>query len=249
MNMVIKTMKSLAIELNNLSKSYGAHHVLSEIDLAVNTGEYIGLVGVNGSGKTTMMKCMLDFCAITSGSIRLFGIEHTDIAAREQLVFLPEKFLPPYYLTGMNFLDYMASLNGTVINTGRIEELLNVLDLDQSSLSRPVRQYSKGMAQKLGLIACLESDKGLFLFDEPMSGLDPKARAYLKQHLLDLKQQGKTLFFSTHLLADVEALCDRLAILHKGKLQFVGTPEECCHQYQCNNLEQAYIACVSGNEK
>ena len=240
-------MEPVAIEINQLSKSYGTHNVLNDIDLAVNAGEYIGLVGVNGSGKTTLMKCMLDFCAISSGTIRLFGKEHTNIAAREQLVFLPEKFMPPYYLTGMNFLDYMARLNGTISNVGRIDELLKVLDFDQSALSKPVRQYSKGMAQKLGLIACLQSDKALFLFDEPMSGLDPKARAYLKQHLLDLKQLGKTLFFSTHLLVDVETLCDRLAILHRGKICFIGTPDECRNQYQCDNLEQAYLACVADN--
>lgn len=241
-------MESLAIEINKLSKSYGTHHVLSEIDLAVNNGEYISLVGVNGSGKTTLMKCMLDFCAISSGSIRLFGKEHTNIAAREQLVYLPEKFLPPYYLTGMNFLDYMAKLNDSDSNVGEIKELLKVLDLDQSALSKPVRHYSKGMAQKLGLIACLQSNRSLFLFDEPMSGLDPKARAYLKQHLLDIKQLGKTLFFSTHLLVDVETLCDRFAILHKGKIHFIGTPDECREQFQSDNLEQAYIACVSENE-
>lgn len=241
-------MQPLAIEINKLSKSYGTHPVLIEIDMSVNTGEYIGLIGVNGSGKTTLMKCMLDFCAITSGSIRLFGIEHTNITAREQLVFLPEKFLPPYYLTGMNFLDYMANLNGTESNVKEIEELMKVLDLDRSALSKPVRQYSKGMAQKLGLIACLQSNKTLFLFDEPMSGLDPKARAYLKQYLLDLKQHGNTLFFSTHLLVDVEILCDRLAILHKGKIQFIGTPDECHDQYQCDSLEQAYLVCVSDNE-
>ena len=240
-------MEPVAIEIDNLSKSFGNHHVLREIELVVNSGEYIGLVGVNGSGKTTMMKCMLDFCAISSGSIRLFGLEHTNISAREQLVFLPEKFMPPYYLSGMDFLDYMANLNGTVSDINRIEELLKVLDLDQSALSKPVRQYSKGMAQKLGLIACLQSGKALFLFDEPMSGLDPKARAYLKEYLLNLKQHDKTLFFSTHLLVDVETLCDRLAILHRGKIRFIGTPEECRHQFQSDNLEQAYLACVSDN--
>ncbi len=100
------------------------------------------------------------------------------------------------------------------------------------------------MAQKLGLIACLLSNKQLLLFDEPMSGLDPRARAYLKQYLLELKQKGKTLFFSTHLLVDVEALCDRVAILHQGEIRFIGTPEECCNHYEREDLEQAYLACV-----
>jgi ABC-2 type transport system ATP-binding protein len=100
------------------------------------------------------------------------------------------------------------------------------------------------MAQKLGLATCLMSEKDLMVLDEPMSGLDPKARAYLKQHLLELKQGGKTVFFSTHMLADIEVLCDRIAILHDGSIRFSGTTEECTEMFQANDLEQAYLTCV-----
>ena len=154
--------------------------------------------------------------------------------------------MPHYYLTGRDFLVYMSELHGVGYCNVKVAELLRVLDLDQSALSKPVRQYSKGMGQKLGLAACLLSNKELMVFDEPMSGLDPRARAYLKRFLLELKQSGNTLFFSTHLLSDVEALCDRVAILHAGKIHFIGTPQECCRKYQADDLEQAYLACVGG---
>ena len=239
-------MQETAIQINKLSKSYGVHNVLSEINLSVPAGEFIGLVGVNGAGKTTLIKCMLDFCLLTSGAIEIFGVRHEKTNARERLIFLPEKFMPPYYLTGRDFLHYMANLHGREYNEVKTTELLKILDLDSSALAKSVRQYSKGMAQKLGLIACLLSDKDLFVFDEPMSGLDPKARAYLKHYLLELKQAGKTLFFSTHLLADVDALCDRVAILHAGKIHFIGTPQACCQEYKTDDLEQAYLACVGG---
>jgi len=238
-----------AISFTEVQKNFGEHEVLQSINLTIQKGEYVALVGVNGAGKTTLVKCMLDFCALTSGTINIFGLSHTNVLARERMVYLPEKFLPPYYLTGKNFLNYMVNLYGKEYDDSRVEELLEILDLAKSALSKPVRQYSKGMAQKLGLIACLLSDKELFLFDEPMSGLDPKARAYLKQYLLKLKQKGKTLFFSTHLLVDVETLCDRVAILHAGKIHFIGTPDECCQQYQCDDLEQAYLACVGGSRE
>jgi ABC-2 type transport system ATP-binding protein len=104
------------------------------------------------------------------------------------------------------------------------------------------------MSQKIGLAACLLSNKDFLVLDEPMSGLDPKARAYLKRYLRSLKDQGKTLFFSTHMLNDVEMICDKVAILHEGKLQFVGSPSDCCTRYETNDFEQAYLRCVGGEK-
>jgi ABC-2 type transport system ATP-binding protein len=125
-----------------------------------------------------------------------------------------------------------------------IAEIFKVLDLELSALKKSVRHYSKGMAQKLGLASCFLSQRPMLLFDEPMSGLDPKARAYLKRHLVKLKETGKTLFFSTHLLADVESLCDRIVVLHNGKICFNGSPSECCNQYQADNIEDSYLKCI-----
>ncbi len=237
-------MTEAAIIFENVVKDYGQHNVLSDISLSVKQGESVGLVGVNGAGKTTLIKCLLDFVSLSKGSISIFGIPHIETNARQSLSFLPEKFLPPYYLTGEYFLSYMAELNQVEITDSDMKKLCGSLDLDISALSKSVRQYSKGMAQKLGLISCFLSQRPMLLFDEPMSGLDPKARAYLKRYLISLKDTGNTLFFSTHLLADVESICDRIVVLHNGKICFNGSPSECCEQYQADSLENAYLKCI-----
>jgi len=239
-------MKSHSIVIDKLNKNFGGQNVLKNVSLSIGAGEYAGLIGINGAGKTTLIKCLLDFCAVDSGSINIFGMDHRQTESRKQLTYLPEKFIPPYYLTGENFLKYMADLNGVAYDSTNVAEMLKLLDLDASALTKPVRQYSKGMGQKLGLAACMLSNKALMVFDEPMSGLDPKARALLKRHLLELKKQGKTLFYSTHLLEDVAALCDRVIILHDGVICFSGSTEECCEKYQADDFEAAYLECVGG---
>ena len=238
-------MTDSVINIRKLCKSFADTRVLDEIDLTVSAGEFTGLIGVNGAGKTTLIKCLLDFCDVTSGNIEIFGTAHTKKEARQNLVFLPERFMPPYYLTGKDFLVYMAELHGIEYSSNKATDLFAILDLDISALLKPVRDFSKGMAQKLGLAACLMSEKDLMVFDEPMSGLDPKARAFLKQHLIELKQAGKTIFFSTHMLADIEVLCDRVAILHEERIPFTGTIEECTSMFKAKDLEQAYLTCVS----
>lgn len=233
-----------AIAIHSLYKRYGDNEVLREVSLAVNRGEFLGLVGVNGAGKTTLIKCLLDFAGIDSGSISIFGVAHTETRSRAELAFLPEKFTPPYYLSGGDFLHYMGALHGAGCGAEHLDPLLPVLDLDAGALRKPVRQLSKGMAQKLGILACLLSRKKLLVMDEPMSGLDPKVRALLKTYLLGLKAEGRTIFFSTHLLNDVEALCDRVAILHGGQVRFAGSPQQCCDEFRTGDFEQAYLRCV-----
>jgi ABC-2 type transport system ATP-binding protein len=237
-------MVTTALKIEKLNQHYGKHAVLEDINFSIEQGEYIGLVGVNGAGKTTLIKSVLDFISIKTGKIEIFGKSHRETTSRKALSFLPEKFLPPYYLTGKDFLSYMAELNQVQLKEDEIKEIFNILDLDISALKKSVRQYSKGMAQKLGLASCFLSQKPMLLFDEPMSGLDPKARAYLKRHMLNLKQTGQTLFFSTHLLADVESLCDRIVVLHNGQICFSGSPEECCELFHADNLEDAYLKCI-----
>ncbi|HEY5702575.1 MAG TPA: ABC transporter ATP-binding protein [Gammaproteobacteria bacterium] len=232
------------VEINAVSKSYGRKQVLSDISLSISEGEYIGLVGLNGAGKTTLIKCLLDFCALDSGQIRIFGREHRDTESRKSLVFLPEKFIPPYFLKGNDFLKYMAALYQINVDNELIDSLLQVMDLDAESLDQPVYKYSKGMSQKLGLIASLMTGRQLLVYDEPMSGLDPRARARLKKHLLSLKSAGQTLFYSSHLLEDVKVMCDRLVILHYGQVRFFGTLDECIKSFTANDLEEAYLHCI-----
>lgn len=242
-------MKAPCIHFSDVKKYYGKQRVLSGIDLELRQGEFMGLVGVNGAGKTTLIKCLLDFTSLNSGSICLSGLLHTCIEARQTLAFLPERFTPPYYLTGRDFLDYMAKMYAMDPITEQRQSILEILDFDPLFLDKPVRQLSKGMSQKLGLAACLLSGRELLVLDEPMSGLDPKARAFLKRYLLTLKQSGKTLFFSTHLLTDIEVLCDRVAVLHKGRIRFTGTPAKCCEVYNAPDFESAYLACVEGESQ
>ncbi|MEK7991941.1 MAG: ABC transporter ATP-binding protein [Thiotrichaceae bacterium] len=236
-----------ALQLQHISKKYAKQLILNNIDFSVRQGEFLALVGVNGAGKTTLIKTILDFEELDAGYISIFGQSHLQPQSRQPLAFLPEQFRPPTFLTGQQFLTYIAKLHQISLNHANIEKLCQQLDLDHQVLKKPIRKYSKGMNQKLGLICCFLTRKPLFILDEPMSGLDPKARAYLKRYLFDLKQQNQTLFFTTHLLFDIEALCDRMAILHDGELLFIGTPQQCYEQYQTDDLEQAYLRCIGAD--
>jgi ABC-2 type transport system ATP-binding protein len=234
-----------ALRLQQVVKRYGAASVLHGVDLELRAGACFGLVGVNGAGKTSLIKCLLDFCALDGGSIEIFGQAHTQPAARRPLGFLPERFTPPYYLTGADFIRYLLTLQGLAYEPPTVHAMLAALDLDPDALKRAVRSYSKGMTQKLGLAACLLARKPLYVLDEPMSGLDPKARALLKNQLRALHQSGSTLFLTSHALADVDELCDRMAILHDGHILFSGTPTECRAAYGAQTLEQAFLNCIA----
>ncbi len=236
------------VQFERVFKQFGRLSVLDGLSLEIEQGEFFALVGINGAGKTTCIKAMLDFIDIDSGSIEIFGLGHDQTRARERLAFLPERFLPPYYLRGRDFLNYYARLRGTRFSTECVHEMCKALDLDPSALSKSVRIYSKGMSQKLGLIAALLSDKDFLVLDEPMSGLDPKARLLVKTQMQALKKAGRSVFFSTHMLSDVDELCDRMGILHGGKLRFVGTPTECRQRYGTSSLEHAYLSCISETE-
>jgi ABC-2 type transport system ATP-binding protein len=238
-------MTATALRFNNIVKRYEKKSVLQGISLDIAQGEFFGLVGMNGAGKTTLIKCLLDFCAADAGDVAIFGVNHRHTQARKRLAFLPERLSPPYYLTGRDFLKYTLKLQGLAYDPVQVDEMLQSLDFDASALKRPVRSYSKGMTQKLGLAACFLANKELYVLDEPMSGLDPKARALLKAHLLKLRASGRTLFFSSHALADVEEICDRMAILHNGQLGFTGSPLECKQRFEASTLEQAFMKCIA----
>lgn len=238
-------MSVSALRFQQVVKRYGAASVLRGVELELHAGECFGLVGVNGAGKTSLIKCMLDFCALDGGAIEIFGQPHHQPAARAPLGFLPERFTPPYYLTGDDFIRYLLTLQSLVYDAPAVHAMLAALDLDPAALRRTVRGYSKGMIQKLGLAACLLAPKRLYVLDEPMSGLDPKARALLKEQLRKLHRGGATLFLTSHALADVDELCDRMAILHDGQIRFAGTPAECRARFGAPTLEQAFLACIA----
>ncbi len=244
-----------AIKFDQVTKHYAAQCVLDDISFSVAKGEYVGLIGANGAGKTTLMKSLLDLTSIDTGTITLAGIDHQIAKARASLAYLPERFVPPHFVTGQDFLLHMARTYSKVCSLFQgqslsdvdtcYSQILTAVDFDPTFITKPVRAMSKGMVQKIGLAAMLISDQDLLLLDEPMSGLDPKARVAFKNALLARRAENKTLFFSTHLLPDVESLCDRIIILHEGQVRYVGSPTACCAHYKAHNLEAAYISCIS----
>lgn len=238
-------MPDAAIRCTGLGKAYGAVNALSGFDLTVHAGEIFGLVGENGAGKTTLIKCLLDFCEIDRGSVEIFGVPSEMVRARSVLAYLPERFSPPHYLNGEDFLRYMAHLHGHAYDASAAAAVLRRLELPAIALQRAARSYSKGMAQKLALAACLLSGRRLYILDEPESGLDPRARALLKEELRALRRTGSTVLIASHTLPDVEALCDRIAVMHRGAARFTGTPAELKRHFGSADIEAAFLACTA----
>ena len=238
-----------AISCRSISIRYNKQTVLNSISLDVEAGSCFGLVGENGAGKSTLIKSMLDLVAMDSGECVLFGNNNRQVSAREHLAYLPDRFVPPYYLKAGDFLKYVGELQGRRFNQDQVQQVLQSFDLDASALQKSVRELSKGMTQKLGLAACFLSNKDLYILDEPMSGLDPKARVSVKQQIKRSHQAGATIFFSSHMLADVEELADHMAVLHRGELRFSGQVGEFKQRFEAETMEQAYLNCISDEER
>lgn len=228
-----------------IHKSYAKREVLSQIDFSLNAGEIFGLIGLNGAGKTTLIKIMLDLASADSGDIKIFGEASTNIKARANLSYLPEKFQPSRYLRGMEYLDLALSYYGKKCDPELAREYAAKLDLNPLVLEARVGSYSKGMGQKLGLVGAFMADLSLLILDEPMSGLDPSARIKLKDMLLAQKKAGKTLFFSSHILSDIDEICDRIGVIHDGKLFFIGTPAEFKKKHGSDMLEKAFLNSIA----
>ena len=247
-DMPSNSVQHAALQACGIVKAYGGATILAGIDLEVEKGASFGLLGLNGAGKTTLIKCMLDFCSVDRGIFKIFGIPHTSTAARARLGFVPERFVPPHYLTCREFIEMTSSLAGDRVNPERIQQVFDELGLDHAAIGRPVRQLSKGMTQKLGLAACLLVDRDLYILDEPMSGLDAASRIAVKSVLARLAREGRTLFFTSHVLADVEELCSSIAVLDRGQIRFGGSPGELCERYSEANLERAFLRCIHACE-
>jgi len=233
-----------AVRVSQLKKRYGRHAVLEDVDLEVAEGASFGLLGLNGAGKTTLIKCLLDLCDHDGGTIALYGVPAREPRARARLAYLPEQFVPPHYLTGREFLALMLALAGKRYDAARIATRLEQLELDAAVLERRVRTLSKGMTQKLGLAAALLVERDLYVLDEPMSGLDPASRIAVKSALRELIAEGRTLFFTSHVLTDVEELCGAIAVLNGGRIRFHGTPGELCERTGEAHLERAFLRCI-----
>ncbi len=237
-------MSESLVRFRGVSKKFGRAEVLRGIDLDIPAGTCMGLVGLNGTGKTTLIKCLLDFCDLDSGTIEIRGVEHRDPGARAPLAFLPERFVAPYFLTGREFLSMMLRLFGREYDEAQARAMLSALDLESPALDKPVRAYSKGTTQKLGLAACFLSGRDLYILDEPMSGLDPRARARAKALVLQLRSEGRTLFLTSHSLTDIEEICESLTVLHQGTLAYTGSPAGLRELHRESSLERAFLKCI-----
>lgn len=233
------------IDIQNICKSYGRHVVLSDVTFSLKTGETFGLIGLNGVGKTTLIKVILQLTQADSGSITLFGEPAGNVQSRNHLSYLPEKFQPSKYLKGMEYLEFALSYYGQSLNREEAESLAAELDLAPEKLHNKISSYSKGMGQKIGLIGAFLVNRPLLILDEPMSGLDPMARIKLKQKMMDYKKAGNTIFFSSHILSDIDEICDRIGVIHDGKLRYTGTPQNFKKVYPASSLESSFLEAVA----
>jgi ABC-2 type transport system ATP-binding protein len=223
------------VQTSELSKVYRTGFWLNQkieslknCSLTVYQGETFGLLGPNGAGKTTLLKTLLGIVRPTSGRAWLLGSPIGNARVKQRIGYLPENAYFYDYLTGWEFLQFIAGLFEIPpdVQQQRIPLLLDLVGLSKSAARKQMRQYSKGMLQRVGLAQALINDPELVFLDEPMSGLDPMGRYQIREIILSLKAQGKTIFFNSHVLSDVEKICDRVAILINGELICSGSLDE-----------------------
>ncbi|NUN47746.1 MAG: ABC transporter ATP-binding protein [Candidatus Brocadiae bacterium] len=222
-------MSDFVIETQGLTKVFTdfwgrrKHTAVKSLDLQIERGEVFGFLGPNGSGKTTTMKMLLGLLYPTSGTARVLGKDPAHIGTKERIGFLPEESYLYRFLTAVETLEFYGKLFGIprADRKRRAQELLEIVGL-KDAMHRPVREYSKGMARRVGIAQALINDPEVVFLDEPTSGLDPLVSRRMKDLILDLKRQGKTVFMSSHLLADIEDVCDRVGIMHLGELRANG---------------------------
>lgn len=237
-----------AIVVKDLKKTFKANWpgqspttVLAGLSFTVNQGEIFGFVGPNGAGKTTTMKILLGLMAPTSGTVEMLGRPAGSAEIRKQIGFLPES---PYfydYLTAEEFLRFygrLAGMDGGAL-TQQTDRMIELVGLTQAR-SRQLRKFSKGMLQRIGLAQALIHNPRLVILDEPMSGLDPIGRKQVRDLILSLRDQGKTVFFSTHIIPDVEMICDRVAIVVHGQIRAVGRIDDLVTMFHTQSVEVVF---------
>ncbi|MDH3494892.1 MAG: ABC transporter ATP-binding protein [Acidobacteriota bacterium] len=219
------------IEINGLTKDYEKGfwkkkkiRALEDLNLSVEAGQIFGFLGGNGAGKTTTIKLLMSLIFPTAGTARILGREIGDVAMHKSIGYCPES---PYfydYLKASELMNYFGQLFGLDKSkrTRRTEELLTRVGLEKKDWNKQLRKFSKGMLQRVGLAQCLINDPKIVFLDEPMSGLDPVGRRQVRELIAELRDEGKTVFMSSHILTDIEALCDNVAILRDGRLEETG---------------------------
>ena len=243
MEAIIKTT-NLRVEYRALNGAQGRKIAVKDLNLSVCAGEVFGFLGPNGAGKTTTMNVLLGFVNATAGEAFLFGVNVREPIARRRIGYLPELTYYYKFLTAEELLRFYARIFGLRRSEAdqRIDRLLNLVELE-SARKRPIKTYSKGMQQRVGLAQALINDPDLLILDEPTSGLDPLGRMKVREIIQRLKDEGKTVFFSSHELGEVETVCDRVAIIHQGELKVEGRVAELTETHQAN-LEQIFLKII-----
>ncbi|MBI4872639.1 MAG: ABC transporter ATP-binding protein [Candidatus Riflebacteria bacterium] len=234
------------LQLCDITKDYGRRQVLRGLSLTLPRGQILGYFGLNGAGKSTTNRILLGFARPTSGQGTLLGLPLGDPEARRHLGFLPEN---PYfygYLTGREVLDYAARLSGVpaVERPDRVARGFARVRLHQQVTDQPVSTYSRGMIQRLGLAQALIHEPDFLLLDEPFTGLDPVGRSMLKDLLRNYREQGGTALFSSHQLLDAQEICDRVAVLHGGRLLVDAPLPDIIERHPGRTLEQIFLDLV-----
>lgn len=236
---IIKIEK-LCVEYKSAARRFAVH----DLDLSVFPGEVFGFLGPNGAGKTTTMNVLLGFVHPSSGAAHIFGVNVCDPIARQRIGYLPELTYYYKFLTAeelLRFYGRIFGLRGAELER-RIDQVLKLVELE-SVRKKLIKSYSKGMQQRAGLAQALINNPDLLILDEPTSGLDPIGRMKVREIIQRLKEEGKTVFFSSHELGEIETVCDRVAILHEGKLRVEGRVSDLVDEYQCN-LERVFLRVV-----
>lgn len=248
-------MAEAVIKIEHLQVRYTASNIRGETKLAVkdltlqvNKGEVFGFLGPNGAGKTTTINVLLGYVTPTTGSASIFGVDVRQPIARHRIGYLPELTYYYKFLTAEELLRFYAKLFGIPpdIREKRIDNVLKLVELE-GARKRLIKTYSKGMQQRVGLAQAIINDPDLLILDEPTSGLDPIGRMKVRQIIMRLKNEGKTVFFSSHELGEVETVSDRVAILYEGELKAEGRVDDLVAKYKCN-LEQVFLKVIGYNE-
>src|SRR5204863_5178566 len=221
-------MSAAAVAVRDLAKSYGRVRAVRGISFDVQSGEIFGFLGLNGAGKTTTIRMLLDLLRPTRGTAQIFGIDcqRDGREARAMVGYTPGELGLYPDMTGRQLLDLMASLSGVGVDMSYRFSLVDKLELARTDLDRTLREYSTGMKRKLGLVQALQADPPLLVLDEPTEGLDPPMQRALHEILIELRARGRTVFMSSHVLSEVERICDRIAVIRAGEIVLLSTVEE-----------------------
>jgi ABC-2 type transport system ATP-binding protein len=245
----ILKIQNLRVEYRSRELGREVKHALKGLNLSVNPGEVFGFLGPNGAGKTTTMNVLLGFVHPTEGDAWLFGMNVREPIARQRIGYLPEQTYYYRFLTAEEILRFYAKIFGIPKREvePRIDAVLKLVELGDAR-KRQIKSYSKGMQQRVGLAQALINNPDLLILDEPTSGLDPVGRMKVREIIQRLKNEGKTVFFSSHELGEVETVCDRVAILTQGELKAEGRVNELVRLYQQPNLEQVFLKIIGYHE-